>query len=121
MLAGGRKLSTACTIIEYIEIQKVQIDILDIMDVIQAMILLQGQDGTRPMPDKRVVFYHLRRLEDKNPDVRLKAIRELALLGDPEALDRLQDVFRNDPNPEVRKAAQEAGRTIFLRQRGQSV
>lgn len=65
----------------------------------------------------RIVAYHIARLRDKNPDVRLKSILELKLLADPAALDALQDLFRNDPNLEVRRAAQEAGRVIFLKQR----
>jgi len=73
------------------------------------------------MPDKRIVSYHLSRLQDKSPDIRLKAIHELGLIGDPEALDALQEVFRTDSNPDIRKAAQEAGRAIFLKQRAQSV
>jgi HEAT repeat protein len=67
--------------------------------------------------NKRIVEYHISRLQDKNPDVRLKSINELALLADPDALDALQSVFNNDPDPEIRKAAQEAGRAIFLKQR----
>lgn len=66
---------------------------------------------------KQLVHYHITRLQDKNPTVRLKAINELALLGDPEALESLKAVFRNDADPEVKKAAQEAGRIIFLKQR----
>ncbi len=64
---------------------------------------------------KKLVIYHLARLKDKSADVRLKSIRELAELGDPEALDTLQEMFRSDPDLEVRKAAQEAGRTIFIK------
>lgn len=66
---------------------------------------------------KQLVHYHITRLKDKNPAVRLKAITELALLGDPEALESLKVVFRDDIDPEVKKAAQEAGRAIFLKQR----
>lgn len=72
------------------------------------------------MPDKRIVSYHLARLQDKNRDVRLKAIQELGLLGDSDALEPLRDVFKNDADAEVRKAAQEAGRVIFLKQHEQS-
>lgn len=70
-------------------------------------------------PTKRLVEYHIGRLQDKNPDVRLKSINELELLGDPDSLDALQQVFKNDSEPEVRKAAQEAGRAIFLKRRAQ--
>lgn len=66
--------------------------------------------------NKRIVAYHLSRLKDKNPEVRLKSIHELRLLADPEALDALHSLFLNDSNSEVRRAAQEAGRIIFLRQ-----
>lgn len=65
------------------------------------------------MTVKRVVAYHIARLKDKSPDVRLKAIKELELLGDPESLPALQEVFIKDDNADVRKAAQDAGRSIF--------
>jgi len=68
---------------------------------------------------KKMVQYHINRLKDKNPDVRLKSISELRLLGDADALEALQEVFQTDDNSEVRKAAQEAGRAIFLKQKQQ--
>lgn len=68
---------------------------------------------------KRIVIYHVSRLQDKNPQVRLKAINELMLLADPDALDALRTVFETDADLEVRKAAQEAGRAIFLKKKQQ--
>jgi hypothetical protein len=69
---------------------------------------------------KKLVAYHLGRLQDRNAAVRLGAITELALIGDPDALDTLQAIYKTDPDPEVRKAAQDAGRKLFLnRQKGQ--
>jgi HEAT repeat protein len=65
----------------------------------------------------RVVDYHIGRLKDKSPEVRLKSINELKLLGDPAALEPLEQVFHNDPEPEVRKAAQAAGLEIFIKQK----
>jgi HEAT repeat protein len=65
----------------------------------------------------RVVDYHIGRLKDKNPEVRLKSINELKLLGDPAALEPLEEVYHSDPEPEVRKAAQAAGLAIFLKQK----
>lgn len=67
--------------------------------------------------NKKLLAYHIGRLKDKNPEVRLKSIQELEQLGDPEALNVLREVFENDTDVEVRKAAQEAGRAIFARQR----
>lgn len=64
---------------------------------------------------KKIVAYHVSRLQDKNRDIRLKAIAELTLLADSDSLDALRSVFENDGDTEVRKAAQEAGRTIFLK------
>ncbi len=64
---------------------------------------------------QKVVDYHVKRLQDKNAAIRTKAIRELELLAHPSALDALRDVFENDIDDEVRKAAQEAGRKIFLK------
>lgn len=64
---------------------------------------------------KRLIEYHCARLKDKNRDVRLKAIKELELLGHADALDALRDVYDTDDDREVRKAAQDAGRAIFLK------
>ncbi len=64
----------------------------------------------------RLVEYHILRLQDKNPTVRLKSINELRLIGDPAALDPLKELYMSDPDPDVRKAAQAAGREIFIKQ-----
>jgi HEAT repeat protein len=68
---------------------------------------------------KRMVQYHIARLGDKNPDVRLKSIKELELLEDTDALEPLRELYDRDENPDVRKAAQGAGRKIFLKNRGE--
>jgi len=70
--------------------------------------------------NKKLVAYHIGRLKDRSSDVRLKSIRELAELGDPEALDALHDVYQHDPDAEVRRAAQEAGRALFLKRSSQA-
>lgn len=67
---------------------------------------------------KKVVAFHIARLQDKNRDVRLKSIAELAQIGDPDALDPLRHLFEHDSDVEVRKAAQEAGRNIFRKLNG---
>lgn len=64
---------------------------------------------------KRIVDYHINRLKDKRPEIRLQAIKELELLGDADALEALQWVYANDEDVDVRKAAQQAGRSIFLK------
>ncbi len=73
------------------------------------------------MTTKRIVEYHIGRLQDKDPNVRLKSIAELALLGDTDALEALQSLYQKDSDARVRKAAQEAGRAIFLKDREQGV
>lgn len=65
--------------------------------------------------EKKLVSYHLARLSDKNPEIRLRSIQELADLGDAEALPTLEAMYRDDPDPAVRKAAQEAGRVIYVK------
>lgn len=65
---------------------------------------------------ERLITYHLSRLQDKNPAVRIKSIQELALLKATEALTRLEELYRSDDDPAVRKAAQEAGKTLYLHQ-----
>ena len=79
--------------------------------------ITQRRVGVGVAVNKRLVSYHIGRLRDASSAVRLKAIAELKLLGDPEALEALQHVFQSDSNHEVRKAAQEAGRAIFLQQK----
>jgi HEAT repeat protein len=69
---------------------------------------------------KKVIAYHISRLQDKNRDVRLKAIAELTLFTDQEAFDALRSVFENDEDTEVRKAAQEAGRAMFVKLKEQN-
>jgi len=64
---------------------------------------------------ERMTAYHLARLKDKNPDVRLKSIEELVLLEATGALDALEELYRTDPEHSVRVAAQQAGRTLFLK------
>jgi HEAT repeat protein len=65
--------------------------------------------------NEKIVAYHVARLKDRSAEIRLKSIHELSELGDPAALDALQQTFRTDDNLEVRKAAQDAGRAIFLK------
>lgn len=68
---------------------------------------------------KQIVEYHISRLQDKSPEVRIKAIKELVLLKDSDALTALEQVFKTDGNEDVRKAAQQAGREIFLANRAE--
>jgi HEAT repeat protein len=60
-----------------------------------------------------VIEFHISRLKDKNPQVRVKSARELGLLGDVSALEALEELFRTETDPEVRKAVQEAGRRLY--------
>lgn len=69
---------------------------------------------------ERMIAYHLARLSDKNSQVRIESIRELALLEATRAIDTLEAIYRTDPDPAVRKAAQEAGRALFLKKHQQS-
>jgi HEAT repeat protein len=65
----------------------------------------------------KLIAYHLERLKSNRPDVRLDAIRELRLLGDPSVLNVLEQVFKSDPEADVRTAAKEAGKEIFFKNR----
>jgi hypothetical protein len=66
------------------------------------------------MAQDKLVAYHIERLKiNTRMDVRLDSINELRLLGDAAAMPILEEVYRTDPEPEVRKAAQLAGKAIF--------
>jgi hypothetical protein len=63
----------------------------------------------------RLITYHIGRLKHASKEIRLEAIGELRLIGDGSALEALENVFRNDVDPDVKKAAQEAGREIYFK------
>lgn len=65
----------------------------------------------------RLIEYNLERLKNNQLEARLDAINELRLLGASQALDALEDIYRNDPEPEARQAAQQAGLEIYLKAR----
>ncbi|MBN2471614.1 MAG: HEAT repeat domain-containing protein [Anaerolineae bacterium] len=66
-----------------------------------------------------LVEYHIARLKDKNPEIRAASARELALLGDPAALPALEELFRQEEDPNVKAIAQEAGRILFKKRKAQ--
>ncbi len=65
------------------------------------------------MVNRRLLEYNISRLQDKRRDIRLKSIEELRLLGDIDALPALEEIFRTDDDPEIRTAAQNAGKEIY--------
>jgi hypothetical protein len=64
-----------------------------------------------------LVEYHLGRLKDKRAEVRIEAIHELLQLDAVEALETLQELYKSDPDAEVKKVAQTVGRALFLKSR----
>lgn len=68
------------------------------------------------MSYKRMVEYHINRLQDKRDNIRVEAINELVLLDAVDALDELESIYRNDPNESVRRAAKDAGKKLFALQ-----
>lgn len=70
---------------------------------------------------ERLIAYHMARLSDKSPSVRIQSIEELALLEATGAYSALEALYRTDPDEAVRRAAQKAGRVLYfkLRERGE--
>lgn len=62
---------------------------------------------------QRVIDYHIARLKHKSVEIRKEAIGQLVLLHATEALEALREVFEQDEDPDVRRAAQDAGRTLW--------
>lgn len=66
---------------------------------------------------QKIIEYHMNRLKDKRAEIRIQSIQELVLLKAFEALDTLREIYETDADTEVRKAAQVAGRELFMLQR----
>jgi len=64
----------------------------------------------------KIIEFHISRLKDKNPEVRLRAIEELLALKAKAApaLDALRECYETSEEPEVKTAAQKAGYEIFV-------
>ena len=61
------------------------------------------------------------RLQHPDAAFRLDALRILAMLEETEALDRVAQIYKRDPDPEVRQVAGWAGKLLYqARQRGHS-
>lgn len=77
--------------------------------------LEMSDTGDEAMPS--LIDYHIARLNDKNAKVRAASARELGLLGDPAALSVLEELFKVEPDPDVKVAIQEAGRILYKKKR----
>lgn len=69
------------------------------------------------MARQQLIEYHTGRLKDKRKVARRDAIEQLMLLEAIESLEALEDVYRTDPDEEIRQQAKQAGRSIFLTHR----
>ncbi|NLX11399.1 MAG: HEAT repeat domain-containing protein [Chloroflexi bacterium] len=65
--------------------------------------------------EQRLIAYHIARLKDKNPQVRLASIEELRLLEATDALSALEELFHSDPDDEVRTAARKVGYDLYVK------
>ncbi len=72
-----------------------------------------------PSAIERMIAYHIARLKDKNPEVRLKSIHELDLLEAVEAFDALEALYRSESDPQVKEAARQLGRKLYLKMQAQ--
>lgn len=64
---------------------------------------------------QKLINYHLSRLKNKSPEIRLSAIQELETIGNHDVLAILEQVYRTDIDEAVREAAQVSGRKLFVR------
>jgi hypothetical protein len=55
----------------------------------------------------------IQKLKAPDPAVRASSIRELELLGDPDSLAALAEVFATDTDPALRAMAQATGKQIY--------
>jgi hypothetical protein len=65
---------------------------------------------------EKIIAFHISRLQDKRPDVRLNAIAELQAMGADAkpALQALETCYKESEEPDIKKAAQEAGFSIYM-------
>lgn len=68
---------------------------------------------------EKIIQYHISRLKDKNPEVLVKTIQELAQFGKDaaDALPLLESIFWTSQESSVKKAAQSAARVILEQQK----
>ncbi len=69
--------------------------------------------------EKKIIDYHISRLQDRDADIRLRSVEDLAVVGDEDALNALKALYETETHENVRKAIKTAGRQIFMRLREQ--
>lgn len=67
----------------------------------------------------RMIAYHIARLQDKNPGVRLKSIQELDLLNAVTAMDALETLYHQESDTAVREAARKLGLKLYKLKKAQ--
>jgi HEAT repeat protein len=93
--------------------------LMEDQDALEALGKVYENDSDEEVRKVAGLAYHKLHLQNGSKSSRLRAIVNLETLGDPSVLQMLQDIFQNDADAEIRKAAQEAGRSIFVKQRKQ--
>jgi HEAT repeat protein len=93
--------------------QCIAMDGSETLHLAQALLGSDEDERVRAAARQFVVTHTLDRLRSSEAAARLEAITLLEQMEAEEALDALQQVYAADTDPEVRKAAQRAGRAIF--------
>ncbi|NJL92392.1 MAG: HEAT repeat domain-containing protein [Anaerolineae bacterium] len=60
------------------------------------------------------------KLQNPDPSMRKSALENLEIMGEPETLTWLADVFLNDPEPALREQAQRIAKAIYYQQHQQA-
>jgi HEAT repeat protein len=69
--------------------------------------------------NERITIW-VERLKHPHPEIRKKAIEALEAIGEPDSLLPLAVCYTQDPDPEIRKLAQQAGKLIYYNQHRQA-
>ena len=74
----------------------------------------ESEAGVKRAAREALAAHYLPGLHDPSPAIRLKTIQLLRALAELSTMTALELVYRNDSDPVIQQAAQEAGREIYM-------
>ncbi len=83
-------------------------------EAISQLYQTESDIGVKQAAREALAANYLHGLYDPSPAIRLKTIQLLRALAELSTMTALELVYRNDSDPVIQQAAQEAGREIYI-------